>query len=263
MKQILDIPYGSDTAEPRRVDVFLPENNGNGRCVFFVHGGGWRGGKRQAWAAVMQHFCERGYVCASAGYRLAPETQFPLPVEDVRQAMAFVRSKADEYEFDPERMAVWGSSAGAHLAAMLATVQPEDNLGMTPETVTRNTLPNAAVCLCAVLSCHFYTDRPGIADMIRSFLGTDETEDLDVVRQASPVDRVCGKEPPFLMIVGDNDPTTPVELHEQMRDELTAKGVPAELVVLPGVEHGFGYGVTTDAQQTTCRLAREFLDRVL
>ena len=73
------------------------------------------------------------------------------------------------------------------------------------------------------------------------------------------MERVCGQAPPLLMIVGDRDPITPVSIHEQMRDAIIGKGGRAELVVLPGVGHVFGYGVETDAQKQTFACVEPFL----
>jgi acetyl esterase/lipase len=255
----MDIPYSKEGTDRRLIDVFFPGENVNGCCIFFVHGGGWSGGKKEGWHPVMEHFAGLGYVCTSAEYHLAPDHVFPKQVEDLRNAMSFVKSRADEYGFSPDRVAVMGSSAGAHLAAMLATIQPEDDLGMTPEVTVRDTLPQAAVCLCSVMTCH---DDDKLRDTINQFLGATEEENPELFSQASPVDRVCGKEPPFLMVVGDADDVTPISQHEAMRDALVAKGGSAEVVILPGVKHGFGYGVTSDAQKKTVVLVERFLAEV-
>lgn len=263
MPKLLDVVYSPADPDVCRLDAFLPESAPNGCCIFFIHGGGWAGGSKESWHAVMEHFVRQGYVCTSATYHLVPGWHFPRQFEDVRTAMAFVRTHASEWGFDPRRMAVFGSSAGGHLAAMLATTQPDDDLGLTTEMSTRETLPAAAVCLCSVLTCHA-DDRAheGIPGMVARFLGTTEEESPEVFAAASPIDRVRGKEPPFLMIVGDADKTTPVGQHEDMRNALRRHGVSAQLIVLPGVSHGHGYGVTTDAQQQMLAHVGRFLTAV-
>jgi len=260
----LEIPFSREHVDARKIDVFLPKGKRNGCCIFFIHGGGWAGGDKKGWHAVMEHFCGLGYVCTSCNYRLAPKWRFPVHVEDVRLAMSWVKERAEEYGFDAKRMAVLGSSAGGHLAAMLATIRPEDDLGATAEMKVRDTTPAAAVCLCSVLSCHYYEDaHKGVYPMLDRFLGANEKQKPDLVRQASPIDRVCGKEPPFIMIVGDADDTTPVSLHEAMRDKLSDHGVHSELIVLPGVKHGFGYGVRSAAQKKMLVHVERFLGEVL
>lgn len=263
MEKLPDLTFSAEHQDVRLIDVFLPGANANSACIFFVHGGGWAGGSRQAWHPVMEHYCELGYVCTSADYRLVPDWQFPAPVEDLRIAMSFVKEHAAEWSFETTRVGAWGSSSGAHLAALLATIRPEDELGMSAEVRIRDTVPNALVCLCGVLTVHRYESHDGVPKMLDNFMGVSEDEDPERYRLGSPIDLVCGKEPPFLMIVGDEDRTTPAGLHEQMRDALTGKGVSAELVILPGVGHGFGYGVQSDAQKETLKITEPFIEKAL
>jgi acetyl esterase/lipase len=264
MERRLDIAYSLDDPDVRRIDVFLPGQDANGAGIFFIHGGGWHAGDKESWHSVMEHFCGLGYVCTSAEYHLAPQWKLPKQAEDLRTAMAFVKAHADDYGFDPARVAVWGSSAGAHLAALLATTQPEAELGMTPEIVDRDTLPAAAVCLCSIFSFHHAEGtQEMLTKAICDVMGGTEAERPDLYRQASPIDRLCGKEPPFLMVVGDADDLTPVARHEAMRDAVIAQGGSAELVVLPGVGHGFGYGVTSEAQKQNLAHTERFLASVL
>jgi acetyl esterase/lipase len=264
IRKMIDIPYSKEHTDFRKIDVFLPGDNRNGACIFFIHGGGWAGGKKEGWHAVMEYFARRGYVCTSANYRLAPDWRFPAHVEDVRLAMSFVKERAEEYGFDRNRVASLGSSAGAHLVAMLATIDADEELGITEEVRIRDTKPNAAVLLCGVLSCRYYEcESEGVPGMIDRFFGVSPEEKPELAAQASPLERIDGDEPPFLMVVGDADPTTPVSLHEAFREEVLEKGGEAELVVLPGVKHGFGYGVTSDAQKKTLALVEPFLEKTI
>jgi acetyl esterase/lipase len=259
MQLNMNIPYSTEADGIRKIDVFLPKGNPNGCCIFFVHGGGWSGGNKESWHAVMKHFCAKGFVCTSAEYHLSPEWHYPKHVEGVRLAMSFVKSKAGEYGFDPKKIAVFGSSAGAHLAAMLATIQADDELGMSDEVTVRDTLPQAAVALCGVFDDALYDGKH--KEMFERFLGVTRDEKPELYREALPLYRVVGKEPPFIIISGDVDTTTPLDMQERMRDALIAKGGSAELVVLPGVKHGYGYGVTSDAQKKMLVHAERFLKK--
>ena len=259
MKRHCDISYSETDPEIRKLDVFLPGDTANGAAIFFIHGGGWFAGNRTHWHAVMEHFCGLGYVCASASYHLLPDYHFPLLFEDVRLALSWFKARAGEYGFDPNRVATWGSSAGGHLAALLAVINPADELGMSHEIEDRDTRVAAAVCYCTVFSVH----KEGGYYSPALFGDKQEEEIPEVYRQASPIDYVSGGEPPFVMIVGDADTTTPVVWHEAMKAKLEANGGSAELHVLPGVQHGFGYGMTTDGQKAAATHAAEFLARIL
>ncbi len=259
MQLNMNISYSTEADGIRKIDVFLPKGNPNGCCIFFVHGGGWSGGDKESWHAVMKHFCRLGFLCTSAEYHLAPDWHYPKHVEDVRLAMSFVKSKACDWGFDPNKIAVLGSSAGGHLAAMLATIRPEDELGMSDEVTVRDTVPQAAVVLCGVLDDALYDGKH--KEMFERFIGVTRDEKPELYREALPLYRVTGKEPPFIIISGDADTTTPLDMQKRMRDALIAKGGAAELVVLPGVKHGYGYGVTSDAQKQMLVHVERFLNK--
>jgi len=261
VETILDVPYG-EKHELNKLDLFLPDE-GNDCCLFCIHGGGWGGGGRRQWHAVGQHFCELGYVGVSTSYRLTPDHKHPSQIEDVRLAMSFVRSRAEEYGFDTGKVATMGSSAGGHLTALLATIGEDDPLGDTPELEVKDTRPNAAVCYCPVTTlCRGPQQNGTLKEAYLKFIGAPESEAGDAYRQASPLERVDGEEPPFLFIHGDADETVPLSQSEKMCERLKANGVRAEVAVLPGVGHGFGYGVTTDAQKESIKLMENFLASV-
>lgn len=259
MKTMLDIPY-SERDELTKLDLFLPEANANGCCLFCVHGGGWSGGNRQSWHAVAKHFCELGYVAVSAGYRLVPAAIFPAQIGDVRLAMSYVRSRAEEFPFSPSRIAAMGSSAGGHLVALLGTIGEDDELGATPDLLARDTRPNAIVPYCPVTTlCADRCQNGKLNDSHVKLMGSAESEAADQYRQASPLHRVTGDEPPYLFIHGDADETVPLSHSQEMSRQLTEAGVRSEVAVLPGVGHGFGYGVPTDAQKKAIALMAAFL----
>jgi len=244
METQLGVSYSESFPARRTLDVFLPDES-HGGGILFIHGGGWSGGSVEQWHPVCAHFAGRGFVCASAEYRLVPETRFEGQVADVRLAMGYVRAHAGSLGLAADRIAAVGSSAGGHLAAMLATIGADDALGASEELAGRDTRPNAAVCYCPVVSVH-ESDRLTAAR--RELMGASEAAAPERYRAASPIDRITGAEPPFLFLQGDADETTPLEQTRAMHERLVAAGVSSELVVLPGVGHGFGYGVTSAAQ---------------
>jgi acetyl esterase/lipase len=261
MQTVLGIPY-SDKHDLNKLDLFLPDQP-NGCCLFCIHGGGWSAGGRPQWHAVANHFAAMGYVAVSTSYRLVPQSIFPAQVEDVRLAMAFVRARAKEYGFGPAKMAAMGSSAGGHLAALLATIGPDDSLGLTDELALRDTRPNAVVPYCPVTTlCAGHHQNGSLTDAYLQFIGKPESEAGEAYRRASPMERVTGAEPPFLFIHGDADDTVPLSQSEEMSRRLKEAGVRSEVAVLPGVGHGFGYGVTTNAQKQAVRLMEAFLRSV-
>lgn len=259
MERLLNVTYSEYDAEQRKMDIFLPGDDANGIGLLFIHGGGWHAGSRTAWHPVAEYFCAQGYSCASAGYRLAPDWTYPAPVEDVRLAMSFFMENAQRFRFDANKTAVLGSSAGGHLAAMLSTLSAEDDLGITPEVRIRDTKPKAAVLYCAATNLHPEHNHDRLNPSIDKLMGRTGTETAIPYGEASPVDRINGSEPATLLIHGDADEVIPVEHSVQYHDKLTRHGVTSELVVLPGVPHGFGYGVKTRAQLDSLKAIEAFL----
>lgn len=114
------VVYGS---HPRQqVDLFMPDNPmGEATLVFYIHGGGWSRGNHRMVDAKPAHFTAQGHVFASAGYRVLPDAPVEQQAADLGAALRAVRAQAEDYGFDPARIVLMGHSAGAHLAALVAT----------------------------------------------------------------------------------------------------------------------------------------------
>ncbi len=98
-------------------DFYRPRTAATVPVVLLVHGGGWHSGARRH----MEHFAEvlraHGYAAYSIDYRLVPE-RHPAQLDDVLAALSWLRANARGLNIDPQRIAIWGYSAGAHLAAL-------------------------------------------------------------------------------------------------------------------------------------------------
>jgi acetyl esterase/lipase len=86
--------------------------------IVFLHGGGWSGGTRTTGPDFRRHFARDGFAMASLEYRLTPSITFPANVEDVRTAIRWLKANAAAHALDPDRICLWGTSAGGHLAAV-------------------------------------------------------------------------------------------------------------------------------------------------
>ena len=106
-----DVSYGP---HPENViDFWKAEGEGPRPLHIYIHGGGWRGGTKKTRPGQMEPFLEKGISCASVEYRLTPENPLPAPVHDAARAIQFIRTKAKEWNIDPERIVLTGGSAGA------------------------------------------------------------------------------------------------------------------------------------------------------
>ena len=123
-REIRDIPYATQS-ENQRVDLYLPTGTPppcGYAVVIAIHGGAFRWGDRSLELDALDALIAAGFAVASVGYRLSGEERFPAAVDDVREAVRFLRCDARIWSLDPTRFAAWGRSAGGYLAAMLGLI---------------------------------------------------------------------------------------------------------------------------------------------
>src|SRR6266446_4716857 len=116
----LGIPYATHDGVSLLGDLYMPASAGRFPALIAVHGGGWQAGARSSFQFWGPYLAERGYALFAISYRLAKkgEKAFPQAVHDVLAAVQFVRASAGQFKIDPERIGLFGASAGAHLAAL-------------------------------------------------------------------------------------------------------------------------------------------------
>ncbi|GAA5040787.1 acetyl esterase/lipase [Thermocatellispora tengchongensis] len=248
----LNVPYATVIGwRPLQLDLHLPDaGEGPFPVVVYAHGGSFLGGIKAL--GCWYDLPARGIAVASVAYRLAGEVRFPDPVEDLRAAIRWLRAHAGRYGLDPGRVAGWGGSAGAYLM-MMAALTWDEPLG---RVVGEHTGESAA--LSAVVDHYGVADLARIREdasggpeeeilaaerILRHFLGFDPRAEPDLWAGADPVRRAerlvarHGGGPPFLIMHGDADRRVGLAQSRRLHAGLTAAGIDAELVVLPGADH--------------------------
>src|SRR5688572_21590931 len=173
---------------------------------------------------------ESGYAVASTNYRLAPISRWPASIEDVTCAVRHLRENAADYGIDPQRIGVWGNSAGGHLAALLGVT--DDFSG--PGSSTR------VQAVVALYGIHDLTasDTPlPTALTIESAFGQRPAPGDPVLSAASPISHVTSDDAPFLLIHGREDVLVLPNQSEAMLSRLSQAGVPAELILVDHAGH--------------------------
>ncbi len=240
-----DMPYTpAGWPTELRADLWRPAIGGAKPAVLLIHGGGWVGGKRQHMDSIAKRLVRRGYVVMNISYRFAPEYRHPAQFEDARQALRWLRANHEALQVDPQRVAAWGYSAGAHLAALLgaADTPAADRV----QAVVAGGIP---------ADFRYYPDSP----LIGKLMGTTLADDPKGWASASPVLRVGRGSPPFFLYHGGWDRLVGVKNPEAMKAALDAAGVPAELYVQRGRGHITAF--LTDGGAV--KAAAEFLNREL
>ena len=186
-------------------------------------------------SAAMSRRCFRCWVMPdtpwfSINYRLAPAHPFLDQVQDVSDAIQWVKLHSKEYKVDSTRIALIGESAGGHLVSWIGVTQPERTLAAVVPFYAPNDLLGRA-------------EKSGISENVQKLLGIGpelNDKSREALRNASPYYRVQKGLPPFLLIHGTADTQVPYDQSVSMQKKLKSAGVPCDLFTVPGGAHGMG-----------------------
>lgn len=212
-----------------RMDASVPLGVTKAPGVVIVHGGGWvRGNREIDVAPLFKPLSDAGFAWFSIDYRLATDvTQFGAAIEDVESALAFVKSRATDFNVDPDRLAFVGESAGGQLAAMAAL--------------------RGSAAVKAVVALYAPTDLVTLvknsdyipARIRQSVQGTPwEALIMAGLAQLSPINNVRHDMPSFLFIHGTDDPLVPFSQSRDMCARMTNVGANCEVFPVEGAGHG-------------------------
>ncbi len=255
------LEYANPDGQHLQLNLARPKDPGPPRpAVLCIHGGGFRAGKRERWDTLCRQLAERGYVAATASYRLAPRFQFPAAVHDVKAAVRWLRAHAAQYGIDSTRIGAVGDSAGGHLAQFLgvtAGVREFEGDGGNAEQ------SSAVACVVNYYGPSDFSKSYGksvdAAEVLPLLLGGD----LEHARRqhivASPLYWVTPDAAPTLLLHGTKDPYVAFEQATWIRDRLRAAEVEVELLGLEGAGHGFK---GTDAERAVAAMFA-FFDKQL
>jgi acetyl esterase/lipase len=269
---LADVTYVQPVGfRPLRLDLYSQPVTGRRPLVVFVHGGGWTTGHKRATAyyadfpGLLASLARKGFVVASAEYRLSGEKAFPGAADDVKIAVNFLRANAVRYGIDPGRIVLWGGSAGAHIAAMAAFTDAhvQGFIGWYGPYDVDALLARqlAAVKAGVPMDAQAKSELTGGL----SFFGcTLDGCPPGVARAASPIAQVDAADPPTLLVHGIADTLVPPAQSEAFEAVLRKAGVPVEMVMVPGANHGWASKTpaeTTAASQRAVAVTFDWLQK--
>ena len=236
-------PFADRGDHVLKMDVFRPAGSVPPTpAVILVHGGFWLFGDPSGmddWAADL---AGQGYAAMSVDYRLLQEGgAYPEAVKDVLAAVGHVRRHAGELNVDPERIALFGVSAGAHLA-LLAGMAEDASIFDSAWPIGESAAVRAIV---DVYGPTDFTVDPATAEpwqylLVRAFLGADQDADPDQWREASPISYARPDGPAVLILHGTADPIVPLSQAQTLRDALDAAGQRYQYIEILGASHFWG-----------------------
>ena len=225
-------------------DIFRPSNDELCPAVLMIHGGAWSSGDKWHLHDHARELAQEGYVAISINYRLAPLHKITDQIDDCRAALAWLGRSAEKHKIDPKRIAIWGYSAGAHLACMLAT-QPDEKS------------PSIVAVVAGGAPCDFL-NIPEESNVLSLVMGGSRKELPKLYHDVSPLNFVNDKCPPTLFFHGSKDLIVPPATSRRMYEALKSFGVETEYLTIEDKGH-----LTTFIDGTARRKAIEFLDKHL
>lgn len=229
----LNIRYTpEDWPETLHADLYVAERTSAGPAVLLVHGGGWQGRSRDDMADTARTLARHGYTTMNIDYRFAPQYQYPAQLRDLQQALDWLRRHQRELAVDPQRIAGFGYSSGAHLVSLLATVNSSDHPDRAPWNRDQQGLVAVVAGGLPADLGNFDSGR-----LLKQFLGGTREDLPERYRRASPAAWVTADTPPHLLFHGTWDGLVPVAQPRSFRRRLDDAGVDNQLLLMHGHGH--------------------------
>ncbi len=232
-----EVPGPGEGSIELTLDAAFPKQSGDALlpAVIYVHSGGYRNGSKEMGLLFAIAFAEGGYFAANINYRLSGVAPFPAAVHDCKEAVRFLRAGAKELGIDPDRIGVWGHSAGGHLSALVATSGNDRTLEVERDVAAG---VRCAVAVSAPVDFgRFGAARGRGAELLRQWLGEDPEVYRRNAEAASPLAYVDKSDPPILIVHGTADRLVSIEQAEIFKAALEEAGVPVELAAVEGHGH--------------------------
>jgi acetyl esterase/lipase len=243
-RQFIDLPYAEASGHALTLDLHLPTSAAAAPLVVYVHGGAWRAGSKSQYPAFL---VEQGFAVASVEFRSTEVAAFPANVHDLKAAVRFLRARAEHYGYRADRVAIAGASSGGHLAALVGTTNGVAELeGQLGEHRDQSSAVQAIVSwfgasnLTTILAQSTPHGLSVREPALRLLLGGLPTERPAQAQLASPVFHVDARDPPLLLLHGDQDGQMPINQMHELDGAYSRSGLRAQTFVLHGVGHDGG-----------------------
>ena len=232
-----DVVYGHKFGLALTFDVFKPKKNGNGAGLLFMVSGGWHSRWFPPERAVdrFKLLLDKGFTVFAVRHGSSPKFVIPEVVEDVRRSVRFIRLRAEEMGVDPERLGVFGGSAGGHLSLMLGTTSDSGKPKAKDEVMRVSNRVAAVVAYFPPTDVRPWVTEDSSYNKNFPALRFDPAKAADY----SPLLHVTEDDAATLLIHGDQDKLVPLNHSEKILAAFKEKKVTSELLVIEGARHGF------------------------
>jgi arylformamidase len=235
-----DQPYREGSSPEHRLDLFFPKGSG-WPVLIFVHGGGWNTGDKNlivggadVYGNIGRFFASHGVGVAILNYRLLPQVSWREQIEDVADATAWVNSHVADYGGSPNRLFLFGHSAGAQIASRVALdSNPLKKLGLSPRILCGVVAVSGAGL--DLQDAKTYALGEDIRYYEKRFRDGDADEAWK--KAASPIPFVSASAPPFLIVYAEAESKGLQRQSKLLHEALMSAGTHSRIVIVPGESH--------------------------
>ena len=227
---------GSADVDIPKLLIFVPKTAANGTAVVICPGGGYAHlSMEKEGTDVARWLNARGIAGFVLQYRLGPKYHHPVELHDAQRALRYVRSHASEYGIAPNRIGIWGFSAGGHLASTTGTHFDAGDDGAADPIDRAGSRPDFMILAYPVITLVGPKTHQGSR---KNLLG--DSPDPDLARSLSSELQVTPQTPPTFLFTTDGDTTVPPENSIEFFLAMRKAGVPGELHLYQNGPHGVG-----------------------
>ena len=240
---IPDVVYGHKDGLALTFDVLKPKANANGAAVVFLVSGGWVSSYSPPQIAVVRFkdLLDKGFTVIMLRHGSSPKYLIPEIVADVRRAIRFIRYNAKNWGVDPDRLGVFGGSAGGHLALVLSTASDTGDPDAKEDFLKEGNRVASVVAYFPPVDLRPLARgvQPPPPPGGRPFRFPALNFEKEKAPDYSPIVHVTPDDPPALLIHGDKDELVPVSNSKIIHEAFQKNKVKTQLIVIKDAGHGF------------------------
>ena len=220
--------------------------------LLWLCGGAWIDVNKDVWMPELVPFAKEGFAVVSVEYRLSHEAKFPAQIEDVKAAIRYLRAHAEQYNIDPNRIAIMGESAGGYLSILAGTTGNTDRFDVGDNLDFSSTVQAVVDWYGPVdfLAFDTFSKEKGRGDSVISpeaiLLGYNTALEHETAVAACPLSYLSENTPPFLILHGTEDNVVPIEQSMSLYEELRAKGIDVTFLQIEGAGHATDHFVQSE-----------------
>jgi len=249
---IPDVVYGHKDGMALTMDVLKPKTNANHAAVIFMVSGGWVSTyvppQQAAERAPFKDLLEKGFTVIALRHGGSPKYVIPEIVADVRRGVRFIRYNAKQWGVDPDRLGVFGGSAGGHLSLMIGNASDNGDPTAKEEFMKESDRVAAVVALYPPVDLRPITrgvGAPNDGSVGARFPALNFEKEK--AGDYSPILFVSPDDPPTLLIHGDKDTLVPIINSQSIYEAFQKNKVKTNFVTIEGAGHGFQGEASTRA----------------